>query len=484
MDITLITEGTYPHAYGGVSVWCDQLLMGLPEHDFLVQAITGTGAEPMVWELPSHVSVEPIPLWPPPERRHPRPPRGRSAARFERLMRVFLDLVLAPSAGAADVFPAVLRELYEFAQYECGPGVARAALTGERPVGWLLEAWSRRGELARIGVRPTVYDAVAALDLLEHSLRPLLRPGPPRGDVVHAVSNGLAALPALAAKWTYGTPLCLTEHGIYLRERYLSYGQGYAWPVKRLMLGYMRLLCAAAYRAADLVTPGNQYNRRWEEYLGAAPERIQTVYNGVDPNHFPPAGAEPAVPTISWAGRVDPIKDLETLIRAYARVRKELPEVRLRLFGGIGKSAEAYADRCKALAAELEVADGVVFEGRVADIRDAYVAGSIVVLSSVSEGFPYTLIEAMACGRATVATDVGGVREAVADTGLVVRPRDPSAMADACVKLLRDEMARHRLGNAARQRALEYFTVDHAVGSFRTIYAELADEAPAVASVA
>jgi glycosyltransferase involved in cell wall biosynthesis len=481
MDVTLITEGTYPHAYGGVSVWCDQLVQGLPEHDFRVLAITGTGSEPLSWEPPAHVTIDPIGLWGPATFAR-RAPRGRAADRLERLLRAFLDLIMAPSSATEEVFPAVLRDLVEFEQRDGG---VAAVLAGDRAAGWLLDAWSRRGgELSRIGVRPGVQDALAGLQLLEHSLRPLLRPPPPRGDVVHAVSNGLAALPALACKWAYDMPFCLTEHGIYLRERYLSYGSGVSWPVKRLMLGFLRLLCAAAYRSADLVTPGNQYNRRWEEYLGAAPDRIQTVYNGVDPNHFPPAGAEPEVLTISWAGRVDPIKDLETLIRAYALVRAELPQVRLRLFGGTPKGGAAYRERCEALAVELDVAEGVRFEGRVENIRDAYVAGSVVVLSSVSEGFPYTLIEAMACGRATVATDVGGVREAVGDTGLVVRPRDPEAMAQACLRLLRDEMSRHRLGHAARGRALEYFTVDHAVGSFRTIYAELSGDLAATESVA
>jgi glycosyltransferase involved in cell wall biosynthesis len=100
------------------------------------------------------------------------------------------------------------------------------------------------------------------------------------------------------------------------------------------MLGFFRLLAAESYRRAALITPGNRYNRRWEEHGGAPPERIRTVYNGVDPAAFPPAGPEPGVPTLSWAGRVDPIKDLETLIRAFALVAKEIPGARLRLFGG------------------------------------------------------------------------------------------------------------------------------------------------------
>lgn len=469
MHITLTTEGTYPHAYGGVSVWCDQLVRGMPEHSFHVVAVTGTGAEPQAWELPAHVTAASVPLWGP--RPGGRPPRGAAARRFERLYRDLLELILDPSDAAAEAFPHVLRALLEFA----GRGDLPAALSGESAVRWLLDAWSARGaDFARMGVLPTVHDALTAVDLLEHSLRPLSAPIP-RADVTHAVSNGLAVLPGLAAKWTYGTPLCLTEHGIYLRERYLEYGRSpYTWPVKALILGFLRLLSSAAYRAADLVTPGNLYNQRWEVRCGARPGRIQTVYNGVDPGRFPAAGGEPATPTISWAGRVDPIKDIETLIRAFGLIHAEAPDVRLRLFGGTPKGNEGYRRRCEALAAELGVGGHVTFEGRVDDIRDAYVAGTVVVLSSISEGFPYTLIEAMTCGRATVATDVGGVREAVGDAGTVVAPRDPGAMARACLRLLRDEVTRRRLGAAARERALEYFTVDQAVGSFRAIYAGLA----------
>ena len=80
----------------------------------------------------------------------------------------------------------------------------------------------------------------------------------------------------------------------------------------------------------------------------------------------------------------------------------------------------------------------------------------------------------MTSGRATVSTRVGGVPEAVADTGVVVPPRDPEAMAAACLQLLGDDVRRHRLAAAARRRALELFTVDRAVGSFRVIYADLA----------
>lgn len=470
MNVTLVTEGTYPHAYGGVSVWCDQLVRGMPEHAFHVVALTGTGEEALAWDPPVNVTVEPVPLW------GPRPPgRGGSPGEFEGPFRVLLDLCLGGGTEAAgEIFPSVLRSLYD-------EGGLSEKLAGEGPVVWLMEAWGRRdrdGELPD-GVRPNVHDALTAISLLEHALRPLARPVP-AADLTHAVSNGATVLPALAAKWTHGTPFCLTEHGIYLRERYLGYGKGYSWPVKQLILAFLRMLCAAGYQAADLITPGNRYNQRWETRCGADPELIRTVYNGVNPEEFPEAGSEPERLTMSWAGRVDPIKDLETLIKAFAIVRDEFPNVVLRLFGG--GNAE-YREKCVALAGDLDVEEHVTFEGRVEEVRDAYVAGTIVMLSSISEGFPYTLIEAMTCGRATVSTDVGGVTEAVAanpnspedgDCGLVVPPRDPEAMAEAAVRLLRDPDLRARMGGTARRKALEFFTVDQAVASFRQIYDEMA----------
>src|SRR6202035_975783 len=104
---------------------------------------------------------------------------------------------------------------------------------------------------------------------------------------------------------------------------------------------------------------------------GADVSKIRTIYNGVNPAEFPALDAEPDVPTISWAGRIDPIKDLESLLRAFAVIRADLPAAQLRIFGSPPRGGEPYLARCQALAAELGVADAVTFEGRVAQIRDA-----------------------------------------------------------------------------------------------------------------
>ncbi|MFD3380914.1 MULTISPECIES: GT4 family glycosyltransferase PelF [unclassified Streptomyces] len=465
--VTMLTEGTYPLVHGGVSTWCDQLVKGMPEVEFNVVSLSGNGREPVTWELPGNVYQHTsVPLWGTLQGSR-RPPRGPARRRFidtyERFLLSFLDPEAHCDFGEA---------FYELAQL-ARDGKLSAALRTEAALRSLMWIWTMP-HLQIAQARPTVHDALTATDLLEHALRPLgVRL--PENSVSHATGSGLATLPALAARQLDGIPFLLTEHGIYLRERYLGYrSDAQRWPVKALMLGFYRELNTLGYKTADLITPCNQYNRRWEERGGADPDKIRTVYNGVDPAAFPHAGPEPDVPTLTWCGRVDPIKDLETLLRAYAMVRAELPETRLRLFGPVPPGGEAYKTKLEKLAAELGATDGLTFEGRISEVWRAYAAGHVVMLSSISEGFPFSIIEAMSCGRTTVSTDVGGVSEAVGDTGLVVPPREPEKMAAAALVLLRDDERRLELGQLSRQRVIERFTLRRSVDAFRTIYQELA----------
>jgi glycosyltransferase involved in cell wall biosynthesis len=476
MKVALTGEGTYPHQFGGVSVWCDQLVRGLPQYDFTLVPVVATGNEPMRWELPDNVSsVLPIPLW-------GRPPAISLRARMSRgggeaMLAELIDVLLSPPEQAQDRFTDVMHELFNFAQTRN----LRAALGSENAVRMLSDAWRQRWphilpELAgpsAEGLVPSLGDAVTAMQLIEHSLRSFSFP-PVEADVAHVVTNGLAALPAFAAKWRYGMPMIVTEHGVYMREQYLHLRRPeFGWPVKDFYLRFLRRVCTLGYHEAEVITPGNIYNKRWEAELGADESRVRTVYNGVDPAVFPVVSEEPEVPTLSWAGRIDPVKDLFTLLRAFSLVVREIPEARLRIFGSPPQGGEAYLERCLAEAADLGISEQATFEGRVPQIRDAYAAGHVVVLCSIAEGFPYTLIEAMVCGRACVATNVGGVSEAIGDAGVVVPPRNPAALADACLRLLRDDKLRQEMGTAARERAVEHFTVDRAISAFDEMYSDL-----------
>jgi glycosyltransferase involved in cell wall biosynthesis len=472
--IALVSEGTYPYAMGGVSIWCEQLIRGIPDYRWEVVALTVDGTEEPVFAPPANLDrVHSIPLW---GGRRGRLAGSRPGSAFTGSFELFLRALVTPMETTSraeqgnGLFLLGLRGLYEYASAGHDLG---AALVSNEAVGMMLDVW-RELRVDETAPAPSVADAIEALWLIEHMLRPLSAP-PVEADIVHCSMNGLSTLVAMVAKWRYGTPLVMSEHGIYLRERYISYlNDDASHAVRVLALSFFRSLAGAAYLITDVLAPHSAYNRRWQLHNGADADRMWTMYNGVEPDEFPAATSEPDVPTISFMGRVDPLKDLHTLIRAFALVREEIPEARLRIFGGTPAVNRVYHQSCEKLIEELGLAGAAVLEGRIRNAVDAYHAGSIVALTSISEGFPYTVVEAMACGRPTVCTNVGGVAEAVEDTGIVVAPRDHVAVAEACVTLLRDDELRQRLGAAARSRVLQHFTLSQSLQMYRNVYEGLA----------
>ncbi|WP_104055436.1 MULTISPECIES: GT4 family glycosyltransferase PelF [unclassified Arthrobacter] len=471
MKIALITEGTYPVVTGGVSTWCDQLLTGLPEHDFDVVALTGSGAEKPVWVVPPNVrSVRLIPVWGPsasPLRPTPRRRYWIESTQYE-LERLW-DAALG--SERQDPVGRTANALQHLVGISDRIGLARSLAT-RGSVAAIIAAWTRH--LVSVGEPPiSVADAVMAASIVDRALA-LLDHRLGKVNVVHASSNGPSSLLALAQSWRHGTPILLTEHGVYLRERYLAlYGAHLSWPVRRAVTAFLRRLCQVVNVRAHMVLPVNQFNARWERRLGALPERIYTIPNGVDPLTFLPVTSEPDLPTISFVGRIDPLKDLETLISAFALVRERVPNAQLRIFGPTPKENAAYKELLVALTRALGVAEAVHWEGPSKGSRPAIEAGHVVALSSISEGLPFTLIEAMMCGRATVNTDVGGVGECLDEhesTGMLVAARDHAAFADACVSLLTDPRRRAAMGAAARRRALSEFTLERCLTRYREAY--------------
>ncbi|MFI5906406.1 GT4 family glycosyltransferase PelF [Dactylosporangium sp. NPDC051541] len=463
MRVVLVNEGTYPYATGGVTTWCDQLVRGLSEVEWDLVAIVGTEPDRPAIELPGNVrSLRAVPVWGP-----ARPARGR----VERAAGLLCRGMLGDSAADLVLFAEGLRALSGLAvgRTRFGRRVGRHPLAGAGLADILLDAWARATADGLRLPRLTLREADEAAVLLEHALRPLAATLPEDAQLVHANANGLSAMVALAAKWRLGVPFMMTEHGVYLRERYLAAGTQTPG-VKTALLRFHRALARLAYWEADLITPVSGFNARWAVRHGADPAKLAVIGNGVDPDRFPPLTTEPDAPVISWVGRVDPLKDLETLIRALAIVRESIPDARLHLAGPVPAGNESYAADCRAVAAGLGLTGAVTWAGPCRTSRDAFAAGQVAALSSISEGMPYTVLEAMMCGRPTVSTDVGGVAEAVGNAGLVVPPRDPAAFAAACVAFLSSAQFRATIGHAGRERALSEYTLDRCLSAYRQRY--------------
>lgn len=521
--IGLLTDGGYPYATGESRLWCDRLVRGLTQHEFDIYALSRSAQqEGRGWiALPPQVrQVRTAALWAPADdgRTYGRRDRRRFAAHFKQLAAAICAAGEDPAA--ADDFAAGLYGLADLARERGG---LYAALRSEVAVR-LLEA-ACRAPGARRSVHATgVTGYLAFADHLERALRPLsldwYADGDGSGggdgdssagglagvDLCHAASGGSAALPGLLAKRFFGVPLLVTEYGVQLRAHYLASGGSAAEPagtaalgapVRALLAGFQGRLAAEVYRQAAVITPGNAHARRWQERCGADPAKLRTVYPGMEAERFAAVGESDDggdTDTVVWVGRIEPAKDLVSLLHAFADIRTARPGARLRIIGAPAQGAEAadYPAHCRALAAQLfpdEAPDAhavgenpVSFEEigcpEAPELPDAYAAGSVVVLSSIVEGFPLSLVEAMFCGRATVSTDVGAVVEVIGGTGLVVPPRNPKALADAVVGLLADDERRERLGAAARARAVELFTVEQNLAAFRSIYLEIVSHAP------
>ncbi|MEU9352813.1 DUF3492 domain-containing protein [Streptomyces griseoloalbus] len=514
MRIGLLTEGGYPYVDGEGVLWCDRLVRGLGRHEFDVYAFSSSEAqEEAGWvPLPPQVGrVRTAPLWGVEGDGvvYGRRARRRFSAHYGELAAVLCAAAdpIAPDSRPAtpgphrvspeaDRFATALHGLAELARDEGG---LQSALRSETAVRVLERACRAPGAL-RTAREARVPDLLAVAAHLERALRPLSldwyeEDGLGAVDVCHAAAGGVTALPGLLAHHFFGIPLLVTEYGVRLRTHYLTRPDSPP-AVRSLLAAFHGRLAAEIYRRAAFITPGNTHARRWQERCGADRAKLRTVYPGMDAASFAEVGESPesADPhTLVWVGRVEPAKDLVSLLHAFAEIREEEPKSRLRIIGGpSGAEGAAYLGHCKALAAQLfpDEADGphsvgdnpVSFEElggpELPTPAAAYARGAVTVSSSVVEGFPVGLVEAMFCGRATVSTDVGAVVEAIGGTGLVVPPRNPRALAEACVSLLRDPERRARLGAAARARALELFTVDQNVAAFHGLYLEIVARTP------
>ena len=184
-------------------------------------------------------------------------------------------------------------------------------------------------------------------------------------------------------------------------------------------------------------------------------------------------GLSPRSIVIGALGNLRPEKDLETFLLAARRILDVIPSAEFLVIGD-GPAA----NKLKWLADDLHLSESVHFLGERSDVPDLVAALDILVLSSYTESFPNAVLEAMAMGKPVVATNVGGIPELVEEgqTGFLVPPRDPKAIADRVLSLCRDSARRLQMGRAARTRVESNFTVQAVTTRLERIYGRLLRE--------
>jgi glycosyltransferase involved in cell wall biosynthesis len=232
----------------------------------------------------------------------------------------------------------------------------------------------------------------------------------------------------------------------------------------------------------DLVVVNSEAGRRLHEKLGYSPRRWEIVPNGFDLNRFHPDAAArrslreelsiaPDSLLIGLVARHDPMKDHQTFLEAAGLVARERSDVHFVLVGhGINRHNAQLAELISRLALEEQIH---LLDER-GDIPRLMAALDILALSSLGEGFPNVVGEAMACGIPCVVTDVGDAADVVGETGIVVPPRDPKAMADAWKKLLGlPASKRQSLGRDARRRVEDSFSIQSVARRYEQLYRDM-----------
>lgn len=258
---------------------------------------------------------------------------------------------------------------------------------------------------------------------------------------------------------------------------------GYFHPIKaRLFILIERLLAA---RTSRLVTVSDSVKKELAALGIASPGNIEVIPLGFDLDALVKVAAPVGLPrNIGIVGRLVPVKNHCLFLEAASLLGKNWPQVNFRIIGDgeLRRSLEEHAAR-------LEIADSVCFLGWQKGAAAAYSDLDIVVLTSLNEGTPVSLIEAMACGRAVVATDVGGVRDLlgledeeaagkglgfkIMERGILVVPSDPAAFAAALDHLLKDAQLRRRLAEKAKEFVRVKFTKERLVRDIEGLYERL-----------
>lgn len=492
-DVCLIVEGTYPYLRGGVSSWIHQLITGLPHRTFALLLVSPRRdqQQPLRYELPPnvvnftevfiHESVV---------------DGGRPGSRAQRqeAWRAVHQFHGCRGAARMQHAGALLQSL--------GHGAQRClsvedALSSPEAWRFVLERYRERANGTSFIDYFWTWRAVHA-PLLQTLMAEV-----PWARCYHAVSTGYAGLLGVLGKLRHERPLLLTEHGIYVRERAIDVAradwiyeepvrvriaQPGANPLKEMWLNFFVTLGQLTYAACDEIITLFGGNAELQKQLGAEAKRVRVIPNGVETQVFAPLRARrrsyaDRPPRVGFVGRVVPIKDVKTLLKAFGVAQRHMSELELWVVGPTDEEPSYFAE-CEELARRLGL-QRFRFLG-MQDVKEIYPQIDLLVLTSISEGQPLTILEAACAGVPTVATDVGACREllegrtvddqALGSSGRVTRVGMPQDTAEAIVEIMSDHALREQMMAAGIQRVERYYRQEQVIRRYNDIYEQYVHE--------
>ena len=461
MKVCLFAEGCYPYTVGGASAWTQMLISSLPDVEFVVQTVIVGREESgkFKYTLPPNV-VEIRETYLNDTDRMVKKGRRRRMSRQQR--EAFRGLVFGENVQWELIFDFF---------YETNVSV-NDVLMGT-------DFFDIVKEYYDLFYNRTVFtDFLWTFRSVFLPVFLILKNSIPEADLYHTISTGYAGMLGCCAKHIHKKPLLLTEHGIYTREREEEI-IGINWVkgvYKDLWISHFYKLSQCIYSRADWVVSLFEGARKLQVEIGCEDYKTEVISNGIAVDKFKDLpGKDPDDDYINVGAvvRISPIKDIKTMITAFSYAKEKNDKLRLYIMGPEDEDPD-YSRECRELADSLEVRD-VIFTGRV-NVLDYLGKMDINLLTSISEGQPLSVMEAMASGVPSVTTKVGDCYEILnagsdsGSCGIVVPVMNVSQIAQAILTLAKDKELRRQMSAAGRKRVEQKYVNTDFLERYHEIY--------------
>ncbi|WP_415716492.1 GT4 family glycosyltransferase PelF [Maridesulfovibrio sp.] len=484
-DVCLLLEGTYPFVSGGVSTWIHNLIKGMPEITFTAVCILASSKEkaeycydvpdnfidPQIIYLHDSVEISRNPF------------KGISSKDMERLRQFHYRL------DRNDI--SMMQEIVELFRGSHFP--LSELFHGKKAWNLLVERYKPDSN------EESFIDFFWTFRFTHLPIFKMLSIDLPKAKVYHTISTGYAGLLGVIARVMTGRPLLLTEHGIYVKERKIEISQAewvYRKEDKRMRIDsklgafqtfWIRMfeqLARLCYDYSSAIYTLYEGNRQLEIQEGADPAKIRIIPNGISLDNF--LGLKAADHdyhgqtefAVGFVGRVVPIKDVKTFLRAIKIVAIKIEKLKVYIMGPTEEDEEYYKE-CVNLVRLLHLDNVVEFTGKV-KVTDYLPNLDVIVLTSISEAQPLVIMEANCAGIPAVASDVGSCREllegrtvsdqALGPSGIVTKVADPVSTGEAILKILTSPILRQRMSRAGIERVKTFYKESDLNERYLSIY--------------
>ncbi|KDE73793.1 GT4 family glycosyltransferase PelF [Fusobacterium necrophorum] len=469
--ICFICEGAYPYVVGGVSAWVHELIRSNPQHRFKVLCIIpNENFAKLKYQIPKNViEIKNIIMDP--------------------YLNFSYTSVLRDSLYEDEEKKKSISEMLSFQINEGEGKLLEMEKVFSKNIGkpleiilskeyWnsLLEHYFNHYKKGKFSTYYWTYRNII-LNLLTIGQEKI-----PEADIYHSVTTGYAGFVGALAAYRKQGKFLLTEHGIYPREREEEI-LGADWvdkAFKSIWIEYFYFLSQLTYQYCDKIVSLFEYNRNIQLQYGAPLEKTVVIPNGVDEEIYGNISFQKKDGFhIGAVLRVVPIKDIKMMIKGFRMVIDKMPDAKLWIIGPTDEDEE-YFEECKDLVENLDMEKYITFTGRV-DVREYYSFLDLLLLTSISEGQPLSILEGLSSGIPFIATDVGNCceilqgKKEIGEAGLIIPPTSYIALGEALLKLYKNEKKLKEFSENGKKIVQKYYTKKYFIGQYRKLYEELGD---------